>query len=172
MSRRVYVSDYSVRGRWAQISYPGGEITLPNKEISEVDPYYQEEVLTLATAVCREHARRWERAWKYRLIREDFARHLVEYLAEVDLRTTPRTLPQKIQQAQFKYVVAWWFEGDQIRVMEWERELVWEGVYNTPSESPITGSDIPASLMQEMLLGVPRVSSHLEDGAEVVVVPM
>jgi len=170
VSRSVYVSDYSVRGSWVQISHPGGKITLPKKELSAVDPFYRDEVFTLAAAVCQEHARRWGDAWKYRLVGEDPTRHLVEFMVEVSVVTTPRTLPQKIQEAQFSFQALWWLDGDQLRVMEWGRQPLWESAYNTPSEGPLTEDHIPASVIQRMLLELPKVSSYINDEEEVLVV--
>jgi len=158
----VSVADYSVRGKWVQIVYPGGRITLPKRELSAVDEFYRDEVFYLASAVCQEHTKRWEDAWQFRLVGEDSRAHLVEFLVEIDLVTRPRSLPQKIQQAQFKLVVACWVEGGQTRVMEWDRTLVWSGEFNSSGEGPITESDIPKSIVERMLHEAPKLASFIE----------
>src|SRR3989344_5690719 len=131
----ISVRDYSVRGRWVQVVYPGGRITLPTKRgLSKVPTRYRKSVLSKARAVCERNMRRWGGAWKFQVQGEDTRRHLVEFLVEVSVVTTPRTLYRKVQEAQFAFVASWWFDGNQLRIMEWERRTLWVNPQNNVNE--------------------------------------
>jgi len=150
MASKISVRDYSLKGDWVVIGYPGGSILLPKSELSGVDYLYRDDVLGRAIAVTRGLRERFVRAWNYDDPRFEYNHHTVTYSVSLRMQTKPRTLEPKALFGEFEVALWWWEAPDGSLIIE-EKERKKVEVRSSDHNVHLDVEDIPKELIDRMI---------------------